>query len=174
MSRSEPTRRRSISVRGRLSHHLALVGGELALFTVELEVVAVQHGIQAVLGNGGQAHHLAALGDHRPQVAHGLGWDPHPFQQPGGVQLGQGQGGLLVRLDLHPHHQGHVGRVNGGHGMNLAFQAVAEQVGVGGHLQHHCILRGQAALDPGFQFVVEHGLGTEDRLHLASTPTATK
>lgn len=58
----------------------------------------MKQGMQPFLGNDRQLQHLLPLGDERTQVADFVGWNPYPHQQTGSMQLGQRQGGFLVRL----------------------------------------------------------------------------
>jgi hypothetical protein len=43
------------------------------------------------------------VGDDGTHLAYFHGWDPHARQQTSGVQLGQSEGGLVVRFDLGAH-----------------------------------------------------------------------
>ena len=61
-SRSHWTRARSSAETSRPSHHSCFADGEGIAFWWQ-QMMAMQDGVQAVLGLGGQAHHLASLGD---------------------------------------------------------------------------------------------------------------
>ncbi len=140
----------------------ALVGREEIAFGW-LEVMAVQDGVQAVTGLGGQTHHLGPLGHQRPVVAYVIRWHPDGRQQAGGVQAGQGAGGDLVGHDLGAGDERHVRRVNDRDRLDVGQEIVVELKGVGRHLQHHGIVMGEALAYP----VVQVGEGhTPGRHHL--------
>ena len=62
--------------------------------------MAMEHGVQAILGLGREAHHLGSLRDQGAMAPDRLGWHPHARQQAGRVKTRQVEGRLLVRADL--------------------------------------------------------------------------
>jgi hypothetical protein len=63
-------------------------------------MVAVQEGVQAVLGLGREAHHLGPLGHQGMVIPNFQGGNPDAGQEPHGVELGQGTGYDFVGHDL--------------------------------------------------------------------------
>lgn len=134
------------------------------------EVVAVQDGVQAVFGLGGQLDHLGALGDEGAQFAHCLRRDPDAAEQAGGVQFGQTRGGDFVVHHRHTGDEFDVRRVYHRHRMDVGEQFIVELVAVTGHLQHHCILGRQRLADPGFQATQLDTLRAKHRLAVGCHP----
>ena len=97
MARSQRTRACSTRLRGRSSHQCAWGAQGIALWRVEM--VAVDDGVEAVLGLGGKTHHLEPLGDEGAQFTHGQRRNPDAGEQARGVQLGELAGGDLVVHD---------------------------------------------------------------------------
>ena len=56
--------------------------------------------MEAVLGLGGKADHLGAVGEQRAQVADRRRRDPDGWQEAGSMEAGQDAGGDLVGHDL--------------------------------------------------------------------------
>jgi hypothetical protein len=64
------------------------------------DVVAVEDGVEAVLGLGSEADHLGAVGDEGAAIADVAGRHPNRREEGASVEAGQDQGGLLVGDDL--------------------------------------------------------------------------
>lgn len=104
--------------------------------------------MQAVAGLSGEAHHLGSLRHQDTVVTNLVRRDPDLWQQPGGMQPGQGSGGNLVGHDLGASDERHVGRMHNRDRLNVRQQLVVELEGVGRHLQDHGVLAGEVLAHP--------------------------
>jgi hypothetical protein len=76
------------------------------------EMMAMEEGVQTVLGLGREAHHLGPLGNQGAMIANFQRGNPDGGQEPDGVQVGQGTGRDLVGHHLGASDEGDVGRVD--------------------------------------------------------------
>ena len=85
--------------------------------------------------------------------------DPGASQHALGQQFGQRAGSDAVGHNLGAGDEFDVGRVNHGDRVDVRQQFVVELKGVGRHLQHHGILRGEGVAHPGIHVGKPDALG---------------
>ena len=130
------------------------------------DVMAVQHRVQAVLGDGTQLGHLAALRSEDAQIADVVVGHPDAVQHACREQLGQGLGGFLVGLDLGVDDSLDVLWMDDQHVGGVGIEQVVDLPGVGGHFDDDRIGGMDLALDPGLEVLPADSPGTVDHLLL--------
>lgn len=94
---------------------IAVEGIEQASYLGQGQVMAVQDGMKAILGLSREAHHLGALRNQGPVVAHLLGRHPDRRQQADSMEASEGEGGFLVGFYLGAGDEVDMGRMDEDH-----------------------------------------------------------
>ncbi len=86
------------------------------------------------------------------------------------MQLGQRERSFGIGLDGNPRDQGHMRGMDQGDRLDQGLQLIIDLEGVGGHLEHDSVGRGQMLLAPAGELGIRNALWAEDQRLLSVDP----